>query len=107
MTGSKRGQSTHGGRTSAPRGSGCSTTDAKIAFDRFHIMRQLTAAVESAWRQERRDYLGQRDGSPVTGTTYLWTFSDEGRPDGRAMSLATLRALDLEVGRGRAIRKRC
>jgi hypothetical protein len=35
----------------------------------------------------------------LTGTKYLWLFSDERRPSRHAETFATLQALNLKVGR--------
>ena len=78
--------------------------DAKVVFDRFHIMREMTTAVDTVRKQEHRDFLREGD-SPLTGTKYLWLFSDERRPDRHADTFATLQALNLKVGRAWAIKE--
>ena len=78
---------------------------AKIVFDRFHIMREMTKAVDTVRKQEHRGFLRAGDDSPLTGTKYLWLFSDERRPDRHAESFATLQALNLKVGRAWAIKE--
>jgi hypothetical protein len=40
----------------------------------------------------------------LTGTKYLWLFSDEWRPDRHAGAFAALQALHLKVGRTWAIK---
>lgn len=45
--------------------------DEKILFDRFHIMREMTKAVDTVPKQEHRGFLRVGDGSPLTGTKYL------------------------------------
>ena len=52
-------------RTGLPDG------DAKIAFDRFHIMREMTKAVDTVRTQEHRAFLREGDDSPLTGSKYL------------------------------------
>jgi hypothetical protein len=37
--------------------------------------------------------------SPLTGTKYLWLFSEERRPERHEEAFATLQALNLKVGR--------
>lgn len=49
----------------------------KIVFDRFHIMREMTKAVDTVRKQEHRGFLRAGDDSPLTGTKNLWLFSDE------------------------------
>ena len=76
-----------------------------IVFDRFHIMRDMTKAVDTVRKQEHRGFLRAGEDSPLTGTKYLWLFSDERRPDHHADSFATLQALNLKVGRAWAIKE--
>jgi transposase len=77
----------------------------KIVFDRFHIMREMTKAVDTVRKQEHRGFLRAGEDSPLTGSKYLWLFSDERRPDHHAESFATLQALNLKVGRAWAIKE--
>jgi transposase len=86
-------------RTGLPDG------DAKIVFDRFHIMRDMTKAVDTVRKQEHRAFLRAGDDSPLTGTKYLWLFSEERRPERHADAFATLQALQLKVGRAWAIKE--
>lgn len=79
--------------------------DEKIVFDRFHIMRQMTKAVDTVRKQEHRGFLRAGNDSPLTGTKYLWLFSDERRPEHHAETFATLQALNLKVGRAWAIKE--
>jgi transposase len=77
----------------------------RIVFDRFHIMREMTKAVDTVRKQEHRSFLRDGDDSPLTGTKYLWLFSEERRPDHHADAFATLQALNLKVGRAWAIKE--
>ena len=77
----------------------------KIVFDRFHIMREMTKAVDTVRKQEHRAFLRAGEGSPLTGTKYLWLFSDERRPERHAAAFATLQVLNLKVGRAWAIKE--
>jgi transposase len=43
----------------------------KIVFDRFHIMREMTQAVDTVRKQEHRSFLRTGEDSPLTGTKYL------------------------------------
>ena len=79
--------------------------DQKIVFDRFHIMREMTTAVDTVRKQEHRAFLRTGDDSPLTGTKYLWLFNDERRPAHQAAAFATLQALHLQVGRAWAIKE--
>ena len=77
----------------------------KIVFDRFHIMREMTKAVDTVRKQEHRAFRRAGTDSPLTGTKYLWLFSDERRPARHAAAFATLQALNLKVGRAWAIKE--
>lgn len=77
----------------------------KIVFDRFHIMRDMTKAVDTVRKQEHREYLRMGEASPLVGTKYVWLFSDENRPEYHADTFATLQALNLKVGRAWAIKE--
>jgi transposase len=77
----------------------------KPVFDRFHIMREITKAVDMVRKQEHRAFLRTGDDSPLTGTKYVWLFSDENRPAYHAETFATLQALNLKVGRAWAIKE--
>ena len=77
----------------------------KIGFDRFHIMREMTKAVDTVRKQEHRAFRRAGADSPLTGTKYLWLFSDERRPARHAAAFATLQALNLKVGRAWAIKE--
>ena len=79
--------------------------ETKIVFDRFHIMREMTKAVDTVRKQEHRAFLRDGEDSPLTGTKYLWLFSDERRPEHHAETFATLQALNLKVGRAWAIKE--
>jgi transposase len=79
--------------------------DAKIVFDKFHIMREMTTAVDTVRKQEHRAFLRDGDDSPLTGTKYLWLYSDERRPGQHAEAFSTLQAMHLKVGRAWAIKE--
>src|SRR5580704_10380965 len=77
----------------------------RIVYDRFHIMREMTSAVDTVRKEEHRAFLQAGDDSPLTGTKYLWLYSDERRPDYHAEAFATLQTLHLKVGRAWAIKE--
>lgn len=79
--------------------------ESRIVYDRFHIMREMTKAVDTVRKQEHRAFLQAGEDSPLTGTKYLWLFSDERRPEYHADTFATLQALHLKVGRAWAIKE--
>jgi transposase len=79
--------------------------ESRIVFDRFHIMRDMTRAVDTVRKHEHRGFLRAGGDSPLTGTKYVWLFSDENRPESYAETFATLQALHLKVGRAWAIKE--
>ena len=54
--------------------------EARIVFDRFHIMREMTKAVDSVRKQEHRGFLRAGDDSPLTAPS-IWACSALERPD--------------------------
>ena len=86
-------------RTRLPAG------DDRIVFDRFHIMREMTAAVDTVRKQEHRAFLQADGGSPLTKTKYLWLFNEEHLPDRHAETFAAVQALELKVGRAWALKE--
>jgi len=76
----------------------------KIVFDRFHIMKHMTEAVDKVRKQEHRLLQEQGDDS-LKGTKYLWLFSEENLPEQWDERLARLQALHLKTGRAWAIKE--
>jgi transposase len=77
---------------------------AKIVFDRFHIMKHMTEAVDKVRKQEHRLLQEQGDDS-LKGTKYLWLFAQENLPEQWDEWLARLQALHLKTGRAWAIKE--
>jgi transposase len=86
-------------RTRLPDGEG------RIVFDRFHIMREMTRAVDTVRKQEHRTFLRETGDSPLTKTKYFWLFSEERLPERHADAFADLQARELKVGRAWAIKE--
>ena len=70
--------------------------DEKIVFDRFHIMREMTKAVDTVRKQEYRAFLRAGEGAPLTGTKSLWLFSDERRPERHAAAARDAPSAEVE-----------
>jgi transposase len=79
--------------------------DQRIVFDRFHIMREMTKAVDTVRKQEHRAFLREDGDSPLTRSKYFWLFSEEHLPARHAEAFADLQALELKVGRAWAIKE--
>ncbi len=79
--------------------------DQKIVFDRFHIMREMTRAVDTVRKQEHRAFLKAGEASPLTRTKYLWLRSEEHQTTEQAEALALLHTHGLHVSRAWAIKE--
>jgi transposase len=79
--------------------------DGRIVFDRFHIMREMTRAVDFVRRQEHRTFLRETGDSPLTKTKYLWLYNETHVPDDHAEAFADLLARELKVGRAWALKE--
>jgi transposase len=76
----------------------------KIVFDRFHVMQQLGKAVDKVRKQEHRALLARGDGS-LTGSKYLWLYSDENRPTRHDERFYALKAMNLKTGRAWSLKE--
>ena len=66
--------------------------DLKIVFDRFHVMRHVTEAMDQVRRRENRE-LRQRNDKRLTGTKFLWLKTHVGGHDFTAAMRRQFRAL--------------
>lgn len=76
----------------------------KIVFDRFHIMQHMGKAVDTVRKEEHRALRAQGDES-LTGSKYLWLYSQENLPEQHIVRFEELRAADLKTGRAWAIKE--
>jgi len=79
-------------------------SEKKIVFDRFHVMRLMTEAVDKVRRWEHKELMGQEN-ECLKGTKYLWLYSEENVPPKRLREFRQLRHMDLKVGRAWAIKE--
>lgn len=83
--------------------------DAKIVFDRFHIVAHMNKALDLVRRQEHKTL--RRDGDDrLAGTKYLWLYAEENLPTHRLdvetrMRFAQLRASQLKTARAWALKE--
>jgi transposase len=77
---------------------------AKIVFDRFHIMKHMTEAVDQVRKGEHRQLQAEGD-ETLKRTKYLWLYSEENLPESSREKFAALRALCLKTGRAWAIKE--
>jgi transposase len=78
--------------------------DAKIVFDRFHIMKYLVQAVDTVRKGENRALMAAGD-KTLAGSKYLWLYSQERLPERHQDRFATLRDGDLKTARAWAIKE--
>ena len=76
----------------------------KIVFDRFHIMRDATKAVDTVRKIEHRKLRKEGD-ETLAGTKYLWLFSEENIPEYRLPTFESLIGMDLKVGKAWALKE--
>jgi transposase len=80
-------------------------TDDKIVFDRYHLMKYLTGAVDTVRKQENRALAAGGAKSPSATNKYLWLYSEEILPERHRDRFASLRGGDLKTARAWAIKK--
>ena len=76
----------------------------KIVFDRFHVMKHMTEAVDDVRKAEHRRLQAQGDDT-LKRSKYLWLFSQENLPEKHAERFAQLKAMNLKTGRAWAIKE--
>lgn len=76
----------------------------KIVFDRYHIMTHMLKAVDLVRKQEHRRLL-EDDDDTLTGSKYLWLFSEENMPEKWRERFAGLRDMLLQTSRAWAIKE--
>ena len=76
----------------------------KIVFDRFHIMKIIGTGVDSVRKQESRA-LFKVGNKTLTGSKYMWLYSEENLPDKHRDRFNALKALDLKTSRAWAIKE--
>ena len=76
----------------------------KIVFDRYHVTRIITKAVDAVRKEEHRDLIN-RNIDTLKGTKYLWLWNNENIPDYRREEFEQLQKRDLKVCRAWAIKE--
>lgn len=76
----------------------------KIIFDRFHLMKQVTEAVDKVRKQEHAMRMKEND-QILKGTKYLWLWNKENIPEFRQQEFEHLQDLDLKVSKAWAIKE--
>jgi transposase len=76
----------------------------KIVFDRFHVTRLVSEAVDKIRRQEHKMLAASGDES-LKGTKHLWLANRENIPEWRNEEFDNVRRLNLQTGRAWAIKE--
>jgi transposase len=78
--------------------------DQKIVFDRFHIAKHMVGAVDTVRKTEHRR-LRAEGLTTLTGSKYLWLYSEERLPERHRARFDELKAANLATGRAWAIKE--
>jgi transposase len=78
--------------------------DAKIVFDRYHVMSHMGDAVDTVRKQEQRA-LRAAGLETLTGSKYLWLYAEENLPEYHRERFAALRGLDLKTERAWSLKE--
>ena len=81
-----------------------SDAEKKIVFDRFHVMKQVTDALDKIRRQEHKILMAKGE-ECLKGTKHLWLMNEEKIPDWRKAEFDEIRKMKLKTGRGWAIKE--
>jgi transposase len=76
----------------------------KIVFDRFHVMGQVTGALDKVRRQEHKVLMAKGE-QYLKGTKHLWLMNEERIPDWRKEEFDEIRKMKLNTSRGWAIKE--
>ena len=76
----------------------------KSIFDRFHVMQQVTGAVDKVRRQEHKKLMAEGD-DRLKGTKHLWLMNQEKIPDRRKEEFERIRKTELKTARAWAIKE--
>lgn len=76
----------------------------KIVFDRFHVTRVVSEAVDKVRRQEHKALRAQGD-DRLKGTKHLWLANKENIPEWRQEEFDAIRSGNLRTGRAWAIKE--
>ena len=79
--------------------------NAKIVFDKFHVVKHLHAAVDQVRRGEHRG-LKRTGDDRLTGSKYLWLMRPEAMTAAQRATFRALQQEDLKVGRAWALKER-
>jgi transposase len=75
----------------------------KIVFDRYHLMTHMVKAVDEVRKKEHRT-LQKRGDETLTGSKYLWLYSEENLPERHQERFSALKEMNLRTARAWAIK---
>jgi len=78
--------------------------ETKIVFDKFHVMRQVSDALDKIRRQEHKVLMANGEQS-LKGTKHLWLMNKEKIPDWRKGEFDEIRKMNLKTSRAWAIKE--
>lgn len=78
--------------------------EGKIVFDKFHVVRIVTEAVDKVRRKEHKMLTAKGD-DRLKGTKHLWLYNQEKVPEWRKAEFDAIRGSDLKTGRAWAIKE--
>ena len=78
--------------------------DAKIVFDKFHVLRIVNEAVDKVRRQEHKVLKAGGD-ERLKGTKHLWLANEENVPEWRRAEFEAVKGENLKTGRAWAIKE--
>jgi len=76
----------------------------KIVFDRYHVTRHVTEAVDKVRRQEHK-ILADQGEDILKGTKYLWLANEDNIPECRQAEFSKIRRMNLKTARAWAIKE--
>jgi transposase len=78
--------------------------ESKIVFDRFHVIRHITEALDKVRRQEHKELMKKGE-EWLKGTKHLWLMNEEKIPDWRKGEFDEIRKMNLKTSRAWAIKE--
>lgn len=76
----------------------------KIVFDKFHVIRAVTEAVDKVRRKEHKDLTATGD-ERLKGTKHLWLANEENIPEWRKTEFDSIKYANLKTSRAWAIKE--
>lgn len=76
----------------------------KIVFDKFHVIRGVTEAVDKVRRSEHKELTVLGD-ERLKGTKHLWLANEENVPEWRKTEFDAIKSMNLKTGRAWAIKE--